>query len=126
MLHQLLFVLAVVILALVACSSVRYSGCTPVNSAKSQAAMLEDAVNLYVLEIGNCPTTQQGLVALLSPPKDLAEPTKWQGPYLDKTCLPVDPWNNAYHYQTISDKEFRIWSIGPDGVSGTNDDISTP
>jgi len=56
---------------------------------------------------------------------ELKDPTKWQGPYLDKTQLPVDPWNNPYQYEPLGTDQFRIWSSGPDGATGTEDDIST-
>lgn len=128
MLHELLFVLALLIYLSIYIANggfVRVHKLTYVNSAKSQVAMLEDATNMYVLAIGSCPTTKQGLDALLVPPADLADPKKWQGPYLDKVQLPVDPWNNAYRYESKGKGVFRVWSCGPDGISGTKDDIST-
>ena len=87
--------------------------------------MLEDAANHYALCVGYVPTTQQGLNALLAPPNELADKTKWTGPYLDKVQFPVDPWNTPYQYKALNDKGFRVWSAGPDRISGTKDDIST-
>jgi len=87
--------------------------------------MLEGAVNMYELEIGSCPTTQQGLDALLVAPTELSDKSKWKGPYLDHLQLPVDPWNNPYQYKAVSATAFRIWSYGPDCAPGTKDDIST-
>jgi general secretion pathway protein G len=34
----------------------------------------------------------------------------------------TDQWGNAIQY-TVNGKEFKLWSFGPDGVSGTADDI---
>jgi general secretion pathway protein G len=48
----------------------------------------------------------------------------WHGPYLE--TLPIDPWGNAYLY-TYPGKHnpggYDLWSPGPDGKSGTSDDI---
>ena len=33
-----------------------------------------------------------------------------------------DDWGNAIQY-TVNGKQFKLWSFGPDGVSGTRDDI---
>jgi general secretion pathway protein G len=129
MLHELLFVIVLAMLGLLAvlASTVGVrSDCGDCrSSAKSHVSMLEDAVNHYLLAIGSCPTTAQGLNALLVAPADLPDPQNWTGPYLDKPLLPLDPWNNPYQYEATSDKVFRIWSKGPDGTSGSNDDIST-
>lgn len=34
----------------------------------------------------------------------------------------VDHWNNPIQY-TVTGRQFKLWSSGPDGVSGTADDI---
>jgi general secretion pathway protein G len=124
---EVLLVLAILVIlgSLVTVSFVRMQRTAYINSAKSQVSMLEDAVNHYVLAVGSAPTQQQGLEALLAAPAELKDPTKWQGPYLDKQQLPVDPWNNPYQYESLGTDQFRIWSNGPDGTSGSDDDIST-
>jgi len=38
----------------------------------------------------------------------------------------LDPWNNAYHYvyPGVHNKGgYDLWSSGPDGVDGNDDDI---
>jgi hypothetical protein len=51
----------------------------------------------------------------------------WAGPYLDKEELPSDPWGNPYQYAYPPENgtmDFPdIWSAGPDGEDGTEDDI---
>jgi general secretion pathway protein G len=62
---------------------------------------------------------------LRAAPSDLANPAKWDGPYLDKT-VPADPWGKPYQYAspgTHNADGYDVWSNGPDGVSGTDDDI---
>ncbi len=75
----------------------------------------------YRLDTGNYPTSAEGLEALVQKP---ANDENWKGPYLDD--IPEDPWKNPYQYQfpgTRSNKGYDVWSMGPDGTSGTADDI---
>jgi general secretion pathway protein G len=92
------------------------------DAAKGQIGLLENAVDLYALNVGTCPTTQQGLLALREAPSDLKNVAKWAGPYL-KEELPIDPWGQPYQYEQISADQFKVWSNGPDGQQGSEDDI---
>jgi general secretion pathway protein G len=95
------------------------------DAAQAQADMFASPLDLYQLAIGMYPTTAQGLQALLMCPGDLPDPSKWQGPYL-KGMLPNDPWGQPYYYQFPSSRNpegYDVWSAGPDGVNGTQDDI---
>ncbi len=38
------------------------------------------------------------------------------------TCERLDPWRRAYEYEPTGEKSFELQSVGPDGISGTNDD----
>lgn len=126
-LMEVLLVLAILVIlgSLVTVSFVRMQRTAYINAAKSQVEMLSGAVDLYVLAIGSPPTQQQGLVALLQAPGELSDPAKWQGPYIDHQELPKDPWNHEYQYEAIGNDQYRIFSCGPDGAPGTEDDIST-
>lgn len=90
-------------------------------AARAQIQMLEDATKLYILHVGTPPSSLDSLVTL---PPDLANPNKWEGPYLDKTTLPADPWNQPYQYEVIDPAtgKFKIWSSGP---PGSNIEIAT-
>jgi len=95
------------------------------NVARAQIALLKTPLELYKLEVGDYPTTQQGLRALLEAPKGLTEPAKWSGPYLNK-AVPLDPWKRPFQYRYPGKHvpgEPDIWSSGPDGIDGTEDDI---
>jgi general secretion pathway protein G len=75
----------------------------------------------FRLDTGNYPSGSQGLAALVQKP---AGEEDWRGPYLD--AIPDDPWGNPYQYQfpgTRSNKGYDVWSYGPDGTNGTEDDI---
>ena len=88
---------------------------------------LAAAVEAYKLDVGRVPTTEQGLAALVALPGDLPNPAKWGGPYLKDTATSQDPWGNDYQYSSPGkdNREFSIWSYGPDGVEGTEDDIGS-
>ena len=69
-------------------------------------------LDLYKLDIGSYPNTQDGLQALISKPEDAPG---WAGPYLKSSTLPVDPWGHAYLYQDPSTRpglEYDLCSLG--------------
>ena len=77
---------------------------------------VQQALNLYRLDTGAYPTTEQGLEALVHRPERPPVPRSWrQEGYLDR--VPSDPWGNAYVY--LSDgTRFTLKSWGADGVEG--------
>jgi len=88
-----------------------------------QIVNFETAVKNYELDVGEFPSTSQGLKALFSKPPEIPD-TAWDGPYLDKD-IPLDPWKRAYIYKSPGEhnKNFDIYSLGKDGQEGTEDDI---
>ena len=96
-----------------------------ISAARAQVGLLKTPLQAYQLSIGSYPTTSQGLPALRSSPTDLSNPSKWEGPYLESN-VPLDPWGNPYQYACPgqhNQDSFDVWSSGPDGISGTQDDI---
>jgi general secretion pathway protein G len=96
-----------------------------INAAKSQIGLYKTPLQMYQMTVGAYPTTTQGLDALRTAPGDLANASKWDGPYLDSP-VPLDPWGNTYQYVSPGVRNtdsYDVWSSGPDGVSGTDDDI---
>ena len=89
-----------------------------VNAAKTQVKGIEGSIKLYKLNMNRPPETLDGLLAKPSDDKN----NKWQGPYLEGDALPLDPWDNEYQYE-VNGADYKIWSMGPDGASGTDDDI---
>jgi general secretion pathway protein G len=74
------------------------------------------------MHVQSYPSTAEGLGALVQP---IADIPGWAGPYLDKQQVPLDPWNNPYQYELVNLDLYRVWSFGPDGVDGTDDDLSS-
>jgi general secretion pathway protein G len=75
------------------------------------------------MENDRFPEGRAGLLALVEKPR---EAKNWHGPYLDGK-IPKDPWGNDYLYEcpgTHNRDAYDLWSAGPDGVSGTEDDIT--
>ena len=96
-------------------------GKSEVKTAKAQIDALGKALDQYRLDTGHYPTTEQGLMALNSPPSD---EQKWQGPYLQKT-VPNDPWGKPYQYKYPGEHgEYDLWSFGKDGQAGGNDEFA--
>jgi general secretion pathway protein G len=93
--------------------------------AKAQINALEKALDEYRLEVGNYPTTEQGLAALNTRPQNLE---KWAGPYLKK-AVPDDPWGSPYVYRSPGEHdEYDLSSLGSDhqpGGSGEAADVSS-
>lgn len=76
---------------------------------------IEGALNLYKLDTGIYPTTEQGLDALVTKPQIAPFPRKWKdGGYLAK--VPIDPWGRPYQYLSPGEHgNFDVYSLGPDG-----------
>jgi len=77
----------------------------------------------FQLHVGRYPTTEEGLRALVERPSGVSE-RAWRGPYVDE--LPQDPWGRDFRYRFPGERNpdrYDVWSVGPDGVSGTDDDI---
>jgi len=130
-LTELLIVLAILV-ALVALVVPRFLGASKkadIQTTKSQIGLFRGALERYHLDAKDFPTTEQGLSALLRAPADSEESSVagWDGPYLSTDVLPKDPWNNEYQYayppERGSGDSPDIWSWGPDGEDGTEDDI---
>ena len=93
------------------------------DKASLDIQQLEDAMNMYKLKNKKYPTTEQGLEALVTKTTIDPVPRRFpEGGFISK--LPLDPWDNPY--QMVSPGEMGkidIFSMGPDGEVGTDDDI---
>jgi general secretion pathway protein G len=83
--------------------------------ARAQIESFGQALDQYRLDVGQYPTTEQGLGSLRKQPQQL---TRWQGPYL-KREVPLDPWGRPYVYQAPgSHGDYDLVSLGADGQAG--------
>lgn len=93
-----------------------YLGGAKSDTARLQIEEFGTTLDLFKLETGRYPTTQEGLTALVQQPTGLAG---WNGPYLKKKTLPKDPWGLDYRYVSPGQHgAFDISSLGADGKEG--------
>lgn len=87
-------------------------------AAQVQISNLEQTLDLYNLDNGIYPTTEQGLNALIEKPTLSPEPRRWREKgYLKR--IPLDPWGGEYIYRQPGDHgEYDLFSYGPDGEEG--------
>ena len=86
------------------------------STAQLQIAELSSGLDLFYVEVGRYPSTEEGLNALVGEPAGVSN---WNGPYLKKTDLPIDPWGKPYHYQYPGEYgDFDLFSLGRDNVDG--------
>ena len=86
------------------------------------ASSLSSALETYHKTTGDYPTTDQGLMALVTRPETLPEESDWEA---IATRVPTDPWKNEYRYRRLPDsspRPFELRCVGPDGVEGNEDD----
>lgn len=86
-----------------------------------QIRNLEAALELFKLDNGFYPTTEQGLQALVEKPSTGREARRWrEGGYLEKGKLPGDPWGNPFIYVSpaADSLDYEIISYGADGEAG--------
>jgi len=119
---ELLVVL--LILALIAAFAVprvmKYLGGARSNAAAIQIERLGGILDLYRLDVGRYPRTDEGLQALFEAPTD-AE--RWNGPYVKKANSLIDPWGKPYEYVSPGDHgEYDLFTLGADGANGGDGD----
>jgi len=94
----------------------------PEEARRTKAMMdiksIETSLNLYRIDSGSFPSTEQGLIALVEKPTTGVIPRKWRiDGYLKK--LPKDPWGGDYVYLSPgSSGDYDLSSYGPDGEKG--------
>ncbi len=125
---EVLVVLAILVLvaSLVVPRILGYQKKADVRVTQTQIGQLRVALESYASDCKDYPTTEDGLEALVSRPPDLPERIAWgPKPYIDG--IPKDPWGNALQYEYPpthgTGDTPDVWSLGPDGEDGTEDDI---
>lgn len=117
---ELLVVLAILglLIALVAPALIRQLGSAKHKIAEQSIERLSGILDLYRLDVGNYPTSSQGLAALSQNTGNVAG---WNGPYIKDSSGINDPWGRPYQYKSPSDRPghaFDIISLGADGRQG--------
>ncbi len=115
---EILVVITIIglIMGLVGPRVLNYLSESKVKAATIQMQSFSSALDLFYLDLGRYPTTNEGLAALVQRPGGT---TGWNGPYLKNSTVPNDPWGHPYKYRSPSDHgPFEIVSLGPSGKEG--------
>jgi general secretion pathway protein G len=116
---EILVVITIIglIMSLVGPRVLNYLSESKVKAAAIQEQSFASALDLFYLDIGRYPSTNEGLAALVQRP---AGTTGWNGPYLRNGSVPNDPWGNPYKYRSPGEngRPHDIWSLGPSGKEG--------
>lgn len=102
----------------------KYLGGAKSDTAQLQIEEFGAGLDLFHLEVGRYPTTDEGLAALTEQPSGLVT---WNGPYLKKKTVPPDPWGRPYRYRAPGENgDYDLFSLGRDdnlGGDGEDKDI---
>ena len=117
---ELLVVLAILglLISLVAPAALRQLGSAKHKIAEQSIARISGILDIYRLDIGSYPTTDQGLAALAVRPSGVAG---WNGPYTKDQDALRDPWGRPFAYRSPSQRpahDYDIVSLGADGKPG--------
>ena len=121
---ELLVVLAILglLVGLVGPAVMKQLGSSKEKVAHLEIERLATSLDMYKLDVGTYPSTEQGLQALIARPSGVA---RWNGPYLKREKAPDDPWGRPYIYRSPSQRpahEYDLLSLGPTGQPGSTGD----
>ena len=124
---EIMIVLIIIVmiagLAVVSVLSQRESA--QIRTAYSTIVSLSTAVDIFMLDVGRPPTNEEGLAALIHEPPGVEG--RWKGPYINERTSRTDPWGNDFLYASpgvnSASRRYEIWSLGPNGASGTAEEI---
>ena len=118
---ELLVVLVIIglLATLVAPNFIGQSEKAKPKAARAQLENLRNALDMFQLDVGRYPSTEEGLQGLRQRPSSAA---RWSGPYL-RDEIPVDPWGRPYVYRSPGEGggNYDLGSYGADGRSGGED-----
>jgi general secretion pathway protein G len=113
---ELLVVLAIMamLVGLVGPRVLGYMDDARVKTTRIQMAGYRSALEIFRLDNGRYPTSDEGLLSLVEASGQMSN---WRGPYLDQRVA-NDPWGNPYVYMSDGRSQFSLLSLGRDGKEG--------
>jgi general secretion pathway protein G len=115
---ELLVVLAIMglLAAIVGPQVIKYLGSSRSQTARVQVKNVAAALELYRLDVGGYPSSEQGLDALVKAPPGSPN---WNGPYLPQASNLLDPWGEPYRFKAPgSHGEIDVYTLGSDKADG--------
>ncbi|MEQ1528056.1 MAG: type II secretion system major pseudopilin GspG [Methylococcales bacterium] len=125
---ELLVVLGIIAMlaGIVGPQVMKHMGESKTKAAKVQIEDLAASLDMYKLDLGKYPTSEQGLQALITSPEGAK---RWNGPYLRKAKVPLDPWQQEYRYTYPGTHgKFDLLTLGADdkeGGEGEDQDVTS-
>jgi len=120
---ELLVVLVILglLAGLVGPNVMKYVGSSKIEVTRAQLEDLSAGLDLFKLDVGRYPDSEEGLQVLVEGNDTIPG---WNGPYLRKKRVPLDPWNNDYVYEIPGQgNDYDLISLGADGEpEGTGED----
>ena len=115
---ELLVVIAILglLVTLVAPRVLNVLGGAKVSIARDSIERLESILDMYKLDVGNYPSTEDGLAALVTRPSDA---DNWNGPYVKNSSALDDPWHHPYTYRDPSQREGHDYDLCSQGPGST-------
>jgi len=125
---ELLVVMAIIVLlgTIAVPQLLKYLDGAKQDTSRAQIESLTATLDLFKLDIGRYPTQEEGLDALLAAPAGLAG---WNGPYVKRKDMLLDPWKRVYRYKMPGEHgDYDLVSYGADdraGGEGSNRDVTS-
>jgi general secretion pathway protein G len=118
---EMLVVIAIIglVVGLVGPRVLNYLSESKVKAAKIQIESFSAALDLYYLDNGAYPASNEGLTALVQRPSSALA---WNGPYLKTGSVPMDPWGHPYLYKAPADH--APYEIDSNGAGAVGDSQS--
>ena len=128
---ELLVVLVILglLVGLVAPQAMQLLGSSKQKVAAQSVVRLAGILDIYKLDIGSYPTTEQGLAALVQQPAGVPG---WNGPYVKGDQVPTDPWGRPFQYRAPRQRprhDYDLFTLGADnspGGAGEAADVFNP
>ncbi len=83
--------------------------------ATQQIDNIGSALDMYKLDVGSYPSSDQGLAALATKPNDVEN---WNGPYTKTGGVPKDPWEHPWTYHNPSTRQGHDYDLCSAGATG--------
>jgi general secretion pathway protein G len=96
-----------------------------ITATRTQIEVFRTALAQFEMENDRYPQGRNGLLELVQRPHDAKN---WHGPYLEKGFIPKDRWGHEFIYECPgkhNPESYDLFSMGPDGIAGTPDDITS-
>jgi general secretion pathway protein G len=125
---ELLVVMAIIVLlgTIAVPQLLKYLDGAKQDTARAQIESLTSTLDLFKLDVGRYPTQEEGLDALVTAPSGI---TGWNGPYVKRKDMLLDPWKRTYRYKRPGEHgDYDLSSFGADdreGGDGSNRDVTS-